>query len=165
MTVDVIGRCSSSTDCSDKVDGFALTNDFWVKIEKWENEAPYIYRRCTEDEATLRSYTTTSQRLTRGMLNKCWQPVSAYQQIRTHHVSVNSMNLPLTGWLVWNRHPILYKSANQLWQLKSFFLSHGSHSVIKRPSDPYAMIVTPLILCPKNWRTIGVKGATEDDKI
>ena len=72
MTVVVIGRYSSSTECSDKVDGFALTDDFWLKIVKMgERGALYIYRRCTEDEATLRSYTTAIQRLTRGMLNKC----------------------------------------------------------------------------------------------
>ena len=34
MTVVVIGSYSYSTECSDKVDGFALTDDFWLKIGK-----------------------------------------------------------------------------------------------------------------------------------
>ena len=72
MTVVIIGRFSSTTECSDKVDGFALTVDFLLKIVKMGvRRLIYIYRRCTEDEATLRSYTTATQRLTRGMLNKC----------------------------------------------------------------------------------------------
>ena len=34
MTVVIIGRFSITTECSDKVDGFALTVDFKLKIVK-----------------------------------------------------------------------------------------------------------------------------------
>ena len=34
VTVVIIGRFTSTTECSDKVDGFALTVDFLLKIVK-----------------------------------------------------------------------------------------------------------------------------------